>query len=257
MSSLREFAPEVGIVLGSGLGAVVEAVSIAGELPFGEVPEMPVARVAGHAGRFVWGNLAARRVVIQQGRVHLYEGRTAREVTAGIRLMAGTGLRQVVLTNAAGILNEAYAPTDWMLLRDHVNLTGASPLIGRPAFIDMSHVYTPRLREQWRASAQGRGMAVHEGVYAGVLGPQYETPAEVRMLKVLGADAVGMSTVLEAIEARALGLEIVGVSCLTNYAAGLRSQTLRHEDVLHASQSAASTLAAWMADALRPAERSS
>jgi purine-nucleoside phosphorylase len=153
----------------------------------------------------------------------------------------------VVLTNAAGILNEAYAPGDWMLLRDHLNFTGTSPLIGRPAFIDMSDIYTPRLRARWREVAEGQGITVHQGVYAGVLGPQYETPAEIRMLKVLAADAVGMSTVLEAIEARALGLEIVGLSCLTNYAAGLRAQPLRHEDVLRASAGAALVLARWMA----------
>jgi purine-nucleoside phosphorylase len=253
VEALREFAPETAVVLGSGLGAVAEAISVEGELDFADVPEMPPARVAGHAGRFVWGNLAGRRVVMQQGRVHLYEGRTAGEVTAGIRVMAAAGARQIVLTNAAGILNEAYAPGEWMLLRDHLNLTGASPLIGRPAFIDMSEIYTPHLRARWREVAQGQGITLHEGVYAGVLGPQYETPAEIRMLKVLGADAVGMSTVLEAIEARALGLEIVGVSCLTNYAAGLRAQPLRHEDVLRASEGAAAMLGAWLAEALRTA----
>jgi purine-nucleoside phosphorylase len=207
---------------------------------------MPAARVAGHAGRFVWGHLAGRRVVMQQGRVHLYEGHSASEVTTGIRVMAAAGVREVVLTNAAGILNEAYAPGDWMLLRDHLNLTGTSPLIGRPAFIDMSEIYSPRLPTRWRQSAAEQGITLHEGVYAGVLGPQYETPAEIRMLKVLGADAVGMSTVLEAIEARALGLEIVGLSCLTNYAAGLRAQPLRHEDVLRASEGAVVALVALL-----------
>lgn len=242
--ALREFAPEIAIVLGSGLGAVADAIALAGELAFGDVPEMPAARVAGHAGRFLWGHLAGRRVVMQQGRVHLYEGHSASEVTTGIRVMAAAGTRQVVLTNAAGILNEAYAPGDWMLLRDHINFTGTSPLIGRSAFVDMSEIYTPRLRAHWRQIAAGQGITMHEGVYAGVLGPQYETPAEIRMLKILGADAVGMSTVLEAIEGRALGLEIVGLSCLTNYAAGLRAQPLRHEDVLRASEGAAAGLIA-------------
>ena len=241
--ALREFAPEFGIVLGSGLGAVAEAISVEGELAFGDVPEMPVARVAGHAGRFVWGNLAGQRVVLQQGRVHLYEGHTAGEVTAGIRIMAACGARRVVLTNAAGILNEAYAPGDWMLLRDHVNFTGTSPLIGRAAFIDMSELYTPRLRAHWREMAQGQGITAHEGVYAGVLGPQYETPAEIRMLKVLGADAVGMSTVLECIAARWAGLEVCGISLVTNAGAGYSGQPLTHEEVLAAGAEAGPRLA--------------
>ncbi len=249
VDALREFAPEIAVVLGSGLGAVVEAISLEGEMAFAEAPDMPSARIAGHAGRFVWGRLGGRRMVLQLGRVHLYENHLAEEVTAGIRFLAAAGARQVVLTNAAGILNEAYAPGEWMLLRDHINLTGTSPLIGRPAFIDMSEIYTPHLRTRWGEIAQGQGITMHEGVYAGVLGPQYETPAEIRMLKLLGADAVGMSTVLEAIEARALGLEIVGLSCLTNYAAGLRAQPLRHEDVLRASEGAAAALAALLAAA--------
>lgn len=250
LDALRSFAPEVAIVLGSGLGAVAGAISPEGEAAFDEAPEMPAARVAGHAGRFVWGRLAGRRVVVQQGRVHLYEGHTAGEVTAGVRCMAGAGARQIVLTNAAGLLNEAHAPGDWMLICDHLNLTGASPLIGRPAFIEMSGIYTPALRLLWRAVAREQGITMREGVYAGVLGPQYETPAEIRMLKLMGADAVGMSTVLEAIEARALGLEIVGVSCLTNYAAGLSPNAPSHEEVLAITSAAAGSLTALLRRAL-------
>jgi purine-nucleoside phosphorylase len=250
VDALREFAPEVAVVLGSGLGAVAEAITVEGGMAFADAPEMPSARIAGHAGRFVWGHLGGRRMVLQLGRVHLYENHLAEEVTAGIRLVAAAGARQVVLTNAAGILNEAYAPGDWMLLRDHINCTGTSPLIGRPAFIDMSGIYTPHLRAHWREIARGQGITVHEGVYAGVLGPQYETPAEIRMLKLLGADAVGMSTVLEAIEARALGTEIVGLSCLTNYAAGLSAHGPSHVEVLKMSAAAGDTLAGMLRQAL-------
>lgn len=245
-ATLREFAPEVAIILGSGLGAVAETLSLEGECAFVDVPEIPIAHVPGHAGRFLWGRLGGRRVVVQQGRVHSYENHAASDVTAGVRLMAASGARQIVLTNAAGIINERFAPGEWMLLRDHLNLTGASPLIGRPAFIDMSEVYAPGLRFRLRAVAREQGLTLHEGVYAGVLGPQYETPAEIRMLKILGADAVGMSTVLEATEARAQGMEVVGLSCLTNYAAGVTAERPNHEAVLKMTAAAADAAGALL-----------
>jgi len=229
---VREFAPEWGIVLGSGLGALVDEVDAILALPYEEIPGLPVSTVAGHVGRFVFGRLGAVKVVMAQGRVHLYEGHPAEDVTAGVRCMAGFGVKKLILTNAAGTVNAAHPPGGWMMLSDHLNLTGTTPLLGGPNFIDMSAVYSRELRERFRALAVTEGITLHEGVYAGMLGPQYETPAEIRMLQRMGADAVGMSTVLEAIQARALGLEVAGFSCLTNWGAGLGQESLNHGEVL-------------------------
>ncbi len=237
--AVRDYQPEWGIVLGSGLGMLVHEVDAILSLPYEEITGMPVSTVPGHAGRFVFGRLAGCRVMMAQGRVHLYEGRTADEVTAAVRFMESLGVRKLLLTNAAGSLNTAFAPGSWMMLSDHLNLTGTSPLVGEPNFVDMSAVYSPELRGRFAAAAGAEGIALHEGVYAGLLGPQYETPAEVRMLRILGADAVGMSTVLEAIQARALKMEVAGFSCLTNWAAGLSDQALSHEEVLSTGQAAA------------------
>jgi purine-nucleoside phosphorylase len=232
MSDWRDLKPEWGIVLGSGLGAMIDRVEVIAEVPYAEIDGLPVSRVPGHAGKFLFGKLGGTEVVIAQGRVHLYEGRTAAEVTAGVRFMAERGVRRLVLTNAAGTANPAFAPGTWMMLSDHLNLTGTTPLLGGPHFHDMTHVYTTQLRERIASVAAEEKIALHSGVYAGLLGPQYETPAEVRMYRGFGADAVGMSTVLEAIQARALGLEVAGLSCLTNWAAGLSGEPLGHEEVL-------------------------
>jgi purine-nucleoside phosphorylase len=232
MSDWRDLEPQWGIVLGSGLGAMIERVEVIAEVPYAEIDGLPVSRVPGHAGKFLFGKLGGVEVVIAQGRVHLYEGRTAAEVTAGVRFMAERGVRRLVLTNAAGTANRDFAPGTWMMLSDHLNLTGTTPLLGGPQFHDMSEVYSQILRERFAAVAEEEKIKLHSGVYAGLLGPQYETPAEVRMYRGWGADAVGMSTVLEAIQARALGLEVAGFSCLTNWAAGLSSEPLGHEEVL-------------------------
>ncbi len=242
MSDWHDFQPEWGLVLGSGLGAFVDEVEVDATVNFSEIDGLPESRVSGHAGRFVFGNLGGKRVVIAQGRVHLYEGWSAAEITAGVRFMSSLGVRRVVLTNAAGTLNPAFEPGSWMMLNDHLNLTGTSPLLGGPHFIDMSEIYTRTLRERFAASAADQALTLHEGVYAGLLGPQYETPAEVRMLRTLGADAVGMSTVLEAIQARALGLDVAAFSCLTNWAAGLNRELLAHAEVLEAGRTAAGVL---------------
>ncbi len=247
---VREFGPEWGIVLGSGLGALVDEVDSILALPFEEIPGLPVSTVAGHAGRFVFGKLAGVKVVMAQGRVHLYEGRTAEEVTAGVRLMAGIGVKRLILTNAAGTLNAAHPPGGWMMLSDHINLTGTTPLLGGPNFIDMSEVYSSTLRARFCEVAAAEKIVLHEGVYASLLGPQYETPAEIRMLQRLGADAVGMSTVLEAIQARALGLEVAGFSCLTNWGAGLGQAALDHQEVLATGKQAGGQLVRLLKRAL-------
>ena len=243
MSDWRDLKPEWAIVLGSGLGPVVDAVEIQARVPYSEIPELPVSQVAGHAGQFVFGRLGGREVVVAQGRAHLYEGHRAAAVTAGVRWMAERGVSRLVLTNAAGTLNPGFAPGSWMMLSDHLNLTGTSPLLGGPNFIDLSAAYSPALRTSFRESARALGVPLHEGVYAALLGPQYETPAEVRMLRTLGADAVGMSTVLETIRARALGLEVAAFSCLTNWAAGLGDTALAHDEVLVTGRTAAAEFA--------------
>lgn len=241
--SWQSLRPTWGLVLGSGLGSFVEQMKIVAEVSYAEIAGLPQSKVTGHAGRFVFGEIGGVLAVAAQGRVHLYEGLSGREVTAHVRWMAERGVQRLVLTNAAGTCNPKFAPGTWMMLSDHLNLTHTSPLVGGPNFFDMSEVYTLRLRQHFAATAVRLGITLNEGVYAGLLGPQYETPAEVRMVQRLGADAVGMSTVLEAIQARALGLEIAGFSCLTNWAAGLHPGTLGHEEVLETGKNAAGQLA--------------
>jgi len=248
--AVRDFNPEWGIVLGSGLGMLVHEVDAILSLPYEEITGMPVSTAPGHTGRFVFGRLAGCRVLMAQGRVHLYEGCTAEDVTATVRFMENLGIRKLLLTNAAGTLNPQFAPGSWMMLSDHLNLTGTSPLLGAANFVDMSAVYTPALRARFANAAREEGVTLHEGVYAGLVGPQYETPAEVRMLKVMGADAVGMSTVLEAIQARALGMEVAGFSCLTNWAAGLSDRPLSHDEVLAVGKAAADQMLRILSRAL-------
>jgi len=237
-TGLRSFRPEWGVVLGSGLGDVLREVDLTLVVPYEDIPDLPVSSVSGHAGQLALGRIGSTSVALAQGRVHLYEGRTAEEVTAGVRLLGKLGLRKIVLTNAAGAVNRAFQPGTWMMINDHLNLTGTSPLLGGATFLDMSEAYSQTLRTRFAAAAVREGIALSEGVYAGLPGPQYETPAEVRMLQRLGADAVGMSTVLETIQARALGMEVVAFSCLTNWAAGLGGAPLDHSEVLATGRSA-------------------
>jgi purine-nucleoside phosphorylase len=238
--------PILGVVLGSGLGAVVDGFEVLAEVPFAAVPGALPPTVPGHAGRFLLARHEGESVLFAQGRNHLYEGLTAREVTMQVRLLHQAGVRTLVLTNAAGAVNHGFEPGQLMLIADHLNLTGTSPLLGGPHFIDMGEVYSPRLRGHLLNEGTSFGHTLVEGVYAGLLGPQYETPAEVRMLRTLGADAVGMSTVLEAIEARALGMEVLGISTLTNWAAGIKSETLCHHDVMSVGLSSAEHLRALL-----------
>ena len=228
------------IVLGSGLGPLADAVEVSREVAFGDVG-LPVSTVPGHAGKFIFGTLEGRDVVLMKGRVHLYEGHSPQTVTAGVRWLAEQGVESIILTNAAGTLNADFPPGDWMMLNDHLNLTGTSPLEGAH-FQDLSVAYDAEWRARFRESALKLGMPLHEGVYASNRGPQYETPAEVRMLRTMGADAVGMSTVLEAIQARALGMRVAAFSCLTNWAAGMNAQPLDHHEVMETGQQAAAAM---------------
>lgn len=244
---LRDWGAETAIVLGSGLSSLVDDIADAQRIPYTDFRRLPPSKVTGHAGQFVLSTIKGAHVIYAQGRAHLYEGHSAEAVTAGIRLLAEAGIQRLILTNAAGTVNPEFHPGSWMMITDHMNLTGTSPLVPAAQFIDMSDAYSARQREQFSAAAERLGITLHQGVYAGVLGPQYETPAEVRMLRMLGADAVGMSTVLETIQARALGLEVAGFSCLTNWAAGLGEDQLTHADVLAAGKRAANEFARLLA----------
>lgn len=211
-------------------------------ISYGQIDGLPTSRVPGHAGKFIVARLAGQPILVAQGRVHLYEGWTAQEVTRGVRLMHQIGIEKLILTNAAGTVNRKFPPGDWMMLSDHLNLTGHTPMHGGANFFDMSEVYSKRLRHAFWAKASHLGIPLHEGVYAAMPGPQYETPAEIRMLQIIGADAVGMSTVPEAIQARALGMEVAAFSCLTNWGAGLGQESLHHEEVTEMGKKSAHSL---------------
>lgn len=235
--------PEIGLVLGSGLGGFVDRLEDPDSLDFAEIEGLPRSSVEGHAGKLHLGKLGDVPVSVAQGRVHLYEGWSAREVASTIRLFHEMGIKTVLLTNAAGIVNANFKPGRWMTITDHLNLARQSPLTGSAQFIDQSEVYSKELRDLILAEAADReDLSLHQGVYAWVNGPEYETPAEVRMLRQLGADAVGMSTVPEAIQARALGMRVAALSCLTNYGAGLSQQPLNHEEVIEVGKKAAQDL---------------
>jgi purine-nucleoside phosphorylase len=226
----------LGVVLGSGLSAFAEALAQPVVLPMASIPHFPVPRVSGHPGNLVLGRLGASRVACLQGRAHFYEGHPVSRVVFGVRLLAKLGCRAVFLTNAAGGIRDDLAPGDLMMISDHINLTAQSPLIGLedergPRFPDMTEAYDVALRTLGRDAAEELNLDLREGVYAGVLGPSYETPAEVRMLRAVGADAVGMSTVLEVLALRKLGVRVAAVSTITNKAAGLSARTLDHADV--------------------------
>ena len=241
--------PVAGIVLGSGLGGLADEVDDPVSIPFEELPGWPVATAPGHVGRLLLGTIAGVPVAMLQGRFHLYEGNDPGLVVQPVLLFKALGARLVVLTNAAGGANPAYGPGTLMLISDHLNLTGRNPLYGQnadelgPRFADMTDVWTPDLRARLRAAADAEGVPVEEGVYAALLGPSFETPAEVRMIRGMGADAVGMSTALEAIAARWVGLEVCGVSLVTNAGAGYSGQPLTHEEVLEAGAEAGPRLA--------------
>lgn len=229
--------PDVALVLGSGLGGFADELEGKTAIPYGDIPGMPQSNVVGHAGKLVLGTAEGAKVVAMQGRVHLYEGHPPSDVVFGLRLCLKLGAKVVVVTNAAGGSNPAFSPGDLMLIEDHLNLTGMSSLTGPnedalgPRFPDMSVAYDAQLRALALDVASRAGFQLVRGVYAGLLGPSYETPAEIRMLQRMGADAVGMSTVLETVAARHMGARVLGISCITNKAAGLSPTPLDHAEV--------------------------
>jgi len=244
-----DLVPELGIVLGSGLGSLADDLEGAVAIGFDELPGWPAATAPGHAGRLMLGRLGGRPVVLLQGRFHLYEGNDPGLVVQPVLLFRRLGATAVVLTNAAGGLDPGFGPGTLMLISDHINLTGRNPLVGHndddmgARFTDMTEAWSPRLRARLRAAAMAEGVELAEGVYVGLVGPNYETPAEVRMLAALGGHAVGMSTVVECVAARWAGLEVCGVSLVTNAGAGYTGVPLTHEEVLAAGAEAGPRLA--------------
>ncbi len=236
-------------MLGSGLGGLADELDSAVSIPFAELPGWPAATAPGHAGRLLLGHLGGRPVVMLQGRFHLYEGNDPGLVVQPVLLFRALGAQVVVLTNAAGGLDPSFGPGTLMVMRDHINLTGRNPLIGPNAdvlgerFPDLTEAWSPRLRRRLHSAGAAEGVTLAEGVYVGLVGPNYETPAEVRMLAALGGHAVGMSTVLECIAARWVGLEVCGVSLVTNAGAGYTGAPLTHEEVLAAGVQAGPRLA--------------
>jgi purine-nucleoside phosphorylase len=238
----RTAIPEVAVVLGSGLGEFANTLHDARSIPYAELPHWPVSKVIGHEGRLVVGTLSGRRVAVLSGRVHYYEGHDLRTVTFATRVIGRLGVRSLILTNAAGGINVVLTPGTLMIMDDHINLLGGNPLVGPDddrfglRFPDMSEVYSKRLRGLAGEVASAQGLAIGRGIYVAVHGPSYETPAEIRFLRTIGADAVGMSTVPEAIVARQMGLEVLGLSCITNAAAGVLPQPLNHNEVMEVAR---------------------
>jgi purine-nucleoside phosphorylase len=235
-------APDAAIVLGSGLGDFADRLTDATTIPYGDIPHWPASAVVGHAGRLVVGRLGGRRLLVLSGRVHYYEGHALPVVTFAIRVLGRLGVKVLILTNAAGGIRREFDPGTLMVIDDHINLMGANPLIGPneerfgPRFPDMTEVYSSRLRALAADAASAEGIPVQHGVYAALHGPSYETPAEIRFLRAIGADAVGMSTAPEAIVARHMGLEVLAISCITNPAAGVRPAPLVHDEVMEVAR---------------------
>ncbi|AKF95356.1 purine-nucleoside phosphorylase [Brevibacillus laterosporus] len=234
--------PTIGLVLGSGLGVLADEIEEATVIPYNEIPHFTKSTVVGHKGQLVIGKLKGKQVVAMQGRFHYYEGHELEAVVFPIRVMKAIGVETIIVTNAAGGVNESYKPGDLMLISDHLNLTYRNPLIGGndeslgARFPDMSEAYSKRLRKLSKEIAATLGIQLQEGVYAGLLGPSYETPAEIRMLRILGGDAVGMSTVPEVIVARHMNIEVLGISCISNMAAGILDQPLSHDEVMETTE---------------------
>ena len=248
--------PDVALILGSGLGALADEIGDATAISFGDIPGFPPAAVAGHAGRLVIGELEGLACAAMQGRFHMYEGHDPATVALPVRALLELGARTLIVTNAAGGINRTFTAGDLMLIEDHINLMGRSPLTGpvlegETRFPDMSHAYDARLRQLTERVAGEQSLQLVRGVYAAVLGPSYETPAEIRMLERLGADAIGMSTVPEVIVARARAVPVLGISLITNLAAGLSSKTLSHEEVVAAGAAASERFARLIRGVLR------
>lgn len=239
--------PEIGIILGSGLGVLAEEIQNPVIFLYNEIPHFPVTTVEGHKGQLVMGELEGKKVVVMQGRFHYYEGYSMEEVVYPVRVMGQLGIKNLIVTNAAGGVNLGFQPGNLMLIKDHINLLGTNPLIGPNIeqlgvrFPDMSEAYNHDLRELAALTAKDLKIHIQKGIYAAVTGPSYETPAEIRYLRIIGADAVGMSTVPEVIAANHMGIKVLGISCITNMAAGVLPEKLSHDDVVATANMVKST----------------
>ena len=243
--SAKNFKPQVGLILGSGLGQFCDNIETQASIDFDQLPGFPIAGVGGHAGRLLFGQVGKTNVVAMQGRAHYYEQGKADVMAVAIKTLKAIGCSSLVLTNAAGSLVKEASPGSVMLITDHINMTGVSPLFGAESnkrFVDMSNAYNPLLNNSMRSAAKSNGITLHEGVYAWFSGPQFETPAEIKAVKTLGADAVGMSTVPEVILARHQGLSLCAISVITNYAAGMSETALSHEQTISFASQAADTV---------------
>jgi purine-nucleoside phosphorylase len=240
--------PRVAVVLGSGLGAFADTLDTATVIPYADIPGWPPATAVGHAGKLIFGDVAGHHVAVLAGRAHLYEGYTAEQAVFGIRTLGKLGIASVILTNAAGGINPKFGAGQLVLISDHINLLGQNPLTGPnddslgPRFPDMSEAYSQKYREIARAAGKDMGLDLPEGVYAAVPGPSYETPAEIRYMRTIGADLVGMSTIPETIAANHMGMKVLGISCVTNAAAGVLDQRLNHTEVLEVGERMKGTL---------------
>lgn len=238
IQSKMNVVPEIGVILGSGLGSLADEITNAVSIPYGEIPHFSKSEAVGHANELVIGELEGKTIVAMKGRYHYYEGYSLQEVTFPVRVLKALGIEKLVITNACGAINTDFEAGELMLITDHLNLVGSNPLIGKnndelgPRFTDVSEVYNRELRAVATKVAEEQDIVLREGVYAWWSGPVYETPAEIRMMRVLGADAVGMSTVPEAVVAVHAGLKVLGVSCLTNMACGILDEPLSHDEVL-------------------------
>ncbi|MCP5116502.1 MAG: purine-nucleoside phosphorylase [bacterium] len=242
--------PRAAVVLGTGLGGFVSELIGPVEIPYASIPGWPASTVTGHAGKLVIGSIAGQVVAVAAGRAHLYEGYSAAEVSFGVRVLARLGVRKLVLTNAAGGIREGFGTGDLVLISDHINLQGVSPL-GGPEFVDLTEAYSAAWRRAAREAARTLDFNLPEGVYAAVRGPNYETPAEIRYLRTIGADLVGMSTVEEVIAARAEGMDVLGISCVTNPAAGLGDREIDPAEVEEVGKRATARLVALLEAVLR------
>ena len=250
--STTALRPKIGLILGSGLGAFADSLSDTARVSYAQIPAFPRSTAIGHAGQMVIGNAGTIPVAVMQGRVHLYEGYSAEEVAFPIRVFGRMGVRAVVLTNAAGGINLKYQQGALVLIKDHINLQGHNPLVGPnddrfgPRFPDMTHAHTRAYGKAAQEEASKLGLLLEDGVYAALLGPSYETPAEIRYLRTIGADLVGMSTVAEVIAARHMGIKVLAISCVTNMAAGILPQKIRHEEVLETGAMVRETLVRFL-----------
>ncbi|MCR4430698.1 MAG: purine-nucleoside phosphorylase [Tepidanaerobacteraceae bacterium] len=247
--------PDIGLILGSGLGGIVDLIKDSIEINFCDIPNFPVSTVSGHAGKLVFGKIEGVTAAVMQGRIHYYEGYNLKKVVFPVYVLNQLGIKNLIITNASGGINNDFKPGDLMIICDHINLLGNNPLIGPedmgPRFVDMSQAYSPELREIAKSAAQSLNLPLREGVYACLTGPSYETPAEIRMLKTIGADAVGMSTVPEVIIARQCGMKVLAISCITNMAAGIYPHELSHKEVIEVAKKSEEMLAMLLKEIIK------